>query len=418
MDSCKYLIIGAGPAALAAAQAIRTCDKNADITLVTREHNLPYSPAVLPYLLSGELTEKDLFVKGRDLLADLKVKLICNKEVAAVLHETNEVKFTSGECQKYDKLLIATGAGPQIPAIENLESDQIYTFRTFDDFEKLQKTLTNKQSIAIYGAGLVAVEAAEKLCMAGHAVTIIARSSLLRKYFSPKNVAVLEQAFSKHGGRILTNNTLVSAKKVENKLELMVSNGEKLVVDRLIVATGVTANMVENDLIPRVSGGLKVGKHMETALPNIYAAGDVAAAPSFYNGQNAPCPILPEAVLQGKIAGANMAGKKIAYAGWIPGNYLRCFDESLFSIGITDAQLEMAYQVLEKQEGSSTLKLLFKDEYLVGAEGLNMKSIHPGVFLKLIKEQIPVEKNQELLLAKPRETACWLMLKHGKTQAV
>ncbi|HWR09465.1 NAD(P)/FAD-dependent oxidoreductase [Sporomusa sp.] len=418
MDSCKHLIIGAGPAALAAAQAIRTCDKAAGITLVTREETLPYSPAVLPYLLNEELTEKELFAKGRDLLAALKINLICCKEVAAVLHETKEVKFTSGQCQAYDKLLIATGAAPQIPAIENLEPDQIYTFRTFSDFEKLHRTLTDKQTVAIYGAGLVAVEAAEKLCMAGHRVTIIARSSLLRKYFSPKNVAVLEQAFSRHGGRIRTNNTLASVRKVEDKLELMLSNNEKLVVDRLLVATGVTPNLIDNDLIPVIEGGLKVGRHMETNLPDIYAAGDVAAAPSFYDGRNAPCPILPEAVLQGKIAGANMAGKVVEYSGWIPGNYLRCFDESLFSVGLTGIQSGSRYKTLEKQAGGSSLKLIFTDDCLVGVEALNMKLIHPGVFLNLIRKKIPVTEYQELLLAKPRETACWLMLKQGKTQAV
>lgn len=416
--SCKHLIIGAGPAALAAAQAIRTQDKSAEITLVTREETLPYSPVVLPYLLSQELTETELFSKGQELLAALDVKLIRGKEVTTLLHETSEVRFSDGTRAAYDKLLIASGARPQIPPIENLAPDQIYTFRTFADFARLQKNLQKKQTIAIYGAGLVAVEAAEKLCAAGHKVIIIARSSLLRKYFSPGNVAVLAQAFQKHGATILANTTLTAIKPVGNQLELLVSNGDKLVVDRLIVATGVAANLVETTQVPVTDGGLQVDSHMQTNLPNVYAAGDVAAAPSFFDGQHAPCPILPEAVFQGTVAGANMAGKSVAYAGWIPGNYLRCFDENLFSIGLTGPQAEAAFQTLEKQSGNTSLKLLFQDEYLVGAEALNLKAIHPGVFLNLIRNRIPVRQYQELLLAKPRETACWLMLKQGKTQAV
>lgn len=418
MDKCKHLIIGAGPAALAAAQAIRNLDAAANITLVTREETLPYSPAVLPYLLSAELTENDLFAKGREILQMMNVKLAAGKEVVEVLPAANEVRYADGERESYDKLLIATGARPQIPSIENLTEDQIFTFRTHHDFERLHKTLGKKQDIAIYGAGLVAVEAAEKLCTAGHAVTIIARSSLLRKYFSPQSVVVLEQAFNRSGGKILTQNTLVAVKKSADKLELLLSDGNTLTVDRLILATGVAPNRVDNNLIPVAEGGLKVGRYLETNLPNVYAAGDVAAAPSFYDGQNAPCPILPEAVLQGKIAGTNMAGEAMEYKGWIPGNYLRCFDQHLFSLGITASPSASALTVREQAAGKSFLRLLFKEDCLVGAEGLNMKMIHPGVFLYLIREQVSVRNYQELLLAKPRETACWLMLQHRKKQAI
>jgi phenylglyoxylate dehydrogenase epsilon subunit len=414
MDKAKYLIIGAGPAALAAAQSIRKINQTATITLVTREETLPYSPAVLPYLISNELTETDLFLKGKEIIKEANLNLVCGKEVVEILHAANKVKYKSGECEAYDKLLIATGAGPQIPAIDKLEADNVYTFRTYGDFARLNKILGKKESIAIYGAGLVAVEAAEKLCLVGHDVTIIARSSLLRKYFSPKNVALIEKAFYQHGGKVITKNTLVSANKVQDKIELVLSGGGKLMVDRLLVATGVTANMVGNKEMALARGGIKADKYMKTSLPNVYVAGDIAAAPSFFDEENATCPILPEAINQGRVAGANMAGQEVEYKGWISGNQLRCFDESLFSIGITDLPAEAGYEVCEISEGNSFLKLIFKDKYLVGVEGVNMKFIHPGVFGYLIREQVPVKEYQKLLLSKPRETACWLMLKNRK----
>ncbi len=418
MDRIKHLIIGAGPAALAAAKAIRSADKSAEIKLVTREESLPYSPAMLPYLISQELSEQDLFLKGRETLDALDIQLVRGKEVVALLPDKKEVEYAGGEREPYDKLLIATGAAPQVPPVENLPAGQIYTFRTYGDFERLQKTLGKKQEIAIYGAGLVAVEAAEKLCHAGHAVTIIARSSLLRKYFDPKSVAVLEKAFAKHGGQVLAKTTLTSVGKTADKLELKLSDGRTLTVDRLIIATGVAANIVADGLIPVAAGGLKVGRHMETNLPDVYAAGDVAAAPSFDDSQNAPCPILPEAVQQGKVAGANMAGETIEYKGWIAGNYLRCFDEHLFSVGTTAAPAGAGYETFEKTDGTGFLKLVVKDGILAGAEGLNQKYVHPGVFHYLIRERVPVGKYRELLLAKPRETACWLMTQYRGNRAI
>lgn len=418
MDNAKYLIIGAGPAALAAALSIRKINQTATITLVTREYTLPYSPAVLPYLISNELTEDELFVKGKDIVKKANLKLVCGKEVVEILHDENKVKYSNGECEPYDKLLIATGAGPQIPAIDKLEPENVYTFRTYEDFERLNKGLGQKEDIAIYGAGLVAVEAAEKLCMAGHAVTIIARSSLLRKYFSPQNVALIEKAFKQNGGKVITQNTLVSAQTVQNKLELVLSSGEKLTVDRLMVATGVAGNMLASNEISVVAGGIKADKHMKTNLPNVYVAGDIAAAPSFFDGENATCPILPEAVNQGRVAGANMAGEEAEYKGWISGNQLRCFDESLFSVGITNPQAEDGYEVSEIAEGKSFLKLVFKEDYLVGVEGVNVKFIHPGVFTYLISKQVSVKKYKKLLLSKPRETACWLMLQDRKNNMI
>lgn len=418
MDKAKYLIIGAGPAALAAARSIRKINQTATITLVTREKTLPYSPAVLPYLISNELTENDLFVKGQDIIQEADINLVCGKEVVKILHAKNEVQYSNGECETYDKLLIATGAGPQVPAIDNLDEENIYTFRTYGDFERLHKVLGKKENIAIYGAGLVAVEAAEKLCMAGHAVTIIARSSLLRKYFSPKNVAVIEKAFCQHGGKVITKNTLVAAKKINKKLELTLSGGDKIVVDRLIVATGVAANMVVNNEIAVAAGGIKADKHLKTNLPNVYVAGDVAAAPSLFDGRNATCPILPEAVNQGRVAGANMAGEEVEYKGWLSENQLRCFDQSLFSVGVTNLQDEEGYEVFEITEDKCFLKLVFKENYLVGVEGVNMKFIHPGAFSYLIKEKMPVKEYQKLLLSKPRETVCYLMLQHRKNQMI
>ncbi len=413
MDKCKHLIIGAGPAALAAAQAIRNISKTAEITLINREELPPYSPTVLPYLFSGELTESGLFKKGNEFIKNMKINLVRGKEVVEVLPETNEIEYKSGERETYDKLLIATGASPKVPPVKNLESDQYYTFRTYSDFQRFSRTLNTKQEIAIYGAGLVAVELAEKLCLAGHSVTIIVRSSLLRKYFSSNSVKTVEQLLAKNGAKVITKNTIVSAKKTNDKLELLLSDGEKLTVNRLIIATGVNPNKIGSNLIPS-ENGLKVGINMETNLPNIYAAGDVAAAPSFFDKKNAPCPILPEAVLQGRIAGANMAGEELEYKGWIPCNYLRCFEADLFSIGINGIESGSEYNLIEKEEQGKLIRLFFKNDYLVGAEGLNQKYIHPGVFLYLVREQVPAWKYKELLLSKPRETACWLMMQHRK----
>jgi hypothetical protein len=112
-----------------------------------------------------------------------------------------------------------------------------------------------------------------------------------------------------------------------------------------------------------------------------------------------------------------MAGGDMEYSGWIPANYLRCFDDALFTIGVVTGS-DAAYHAIERKDDSSYLKLVFKGEGLIGVEAVNMRSLHAGIFLNLIKEQVPARKYEQLLLANPRETASWLMLQHRKNQAV
>jgi phenylglyoxylate dehydrogenase epsilon subunit len=419
MGNFKHLIIGAGPAGLSAVQAIREVDKTAKITLVSKEEVPPYSPAMLPYVLSGELLDADLFVKGREMLDRMNVSLSLHKEVAGIDSAAHQVTYSNGESESFDKLLIAMGARPLTLPIA-YSANNIHHFRTYQDCERLQQTIgKTKQNIAICGGGLVAVEVAEKLCRAGHAVTLIElKSCLLPQLFSAKGIATIEDAFRNHGVTVLTNSTLIAVAEAGHKLDLTLSTGDTLRVDHLLFAIGVTPNLVKGLSAPMTGGGLIVGRHMETALPDIYAAGDVAAAFSFLDGHNAPCPILPEAVAQGKVAGTNMAGGNLEYKGWIRCNYLRCFESNLFSMGITDISAEPECSALEYTDDHGFLRILLKNERIIGAEGLNMTAIHPGVLLSLIRQQTSVAKQRDLLFTKPREVASWLMQKQRSAQTV
>jgi len=106
------------------------------------------------------------------------------------------------------------------------------------------------------------------------------------------------------------------------------------------------------------------------------------------------------------------------YKGWIQQNYLRCFEENLFSIGIIDQGSDPAYQTIEKEEPNGFLRLLLKDECLVGAEGLNVERVQPGVFLSLIRKRIPVSNHRHVLLSQPKKIAYWLMQQWCHRQAV
>jgi phenylglyoxylate dehydrogenase epsilon subunit len=417
MAKRKHLIIGCGPAALAAAQAIRSVSPDDEIKLVTRESSPPYSPAALPYLLSAELEELRLFAKGEDCLKATRAELVCGREAVELLPDKKQVKFGDGGKEEYDKLLIATGSHPWVPAVEGLDAVPLHTFRTFSDFKRIQDTLRTPRTIALYGAGFVAVELAEKLTLSGHSVLVIARSSLLRRYFGLPIRNLLQETLTRRGVRIFTDSPLRSVRQNNQSLTLTMEGGPALAADLLIAATGVAPNALGLGLIPAVAGGLQTGRYMETVVPDVYAAGDVASAPSFFDDTHGVNPILPEAIEHGKVAGYNMAGQKTEYRGWIPWNFLRCFDFHAFNIGLTGSGIAETAEVVEREEGNGFLRLVLRDHLLIGAECFNRPSVNPGGFGYLITRRVPVDGHKDLLLRKPMETAAYLMVQHRRSQS-
>jgi len=404
--STQYVMIGAGPAAQAAAKAVRAADKDGSITFITREDTPPYSPVVLPYLVHDEMNNGALFAKGKALVETLGISLMTGKEVREVDVEGKKVVFTDGASTSYDKLLVATGASPMRVPVEGLEPDAAHVFRTYADYEKLAAGCPKGGEVLIYGAGLVAVELAEKFSAGGYKVTIVVRSYLLRKYFSKETVNTLEKIFADKGVTILSGTTIDTAEKKYGRYLVTLSTGERRTCDALIMALGVTPNLVNG--LETAGGGIRADQWL-MAAPDVYVAGDVAAPADYTGSVQEPCPISPEAVKQGKIAGRNMTGDREPYEGWVSANYFRIFDKNLFSIGEIEGQTRLACEILSRGEGYDTLRLLFEGDRLVGVEGFGQKDVHPGVFGFLIRNRVSVGDNKALLLNKPRETALWLM---------
>jgi phenylglyoxylate dehydrogenase epsilon subunit len=417
MKKEKHLIIGSGPAALAAAQAIRSRRPKDIIKIVTREDCLPYSPASLPYLFSGEIKESGFFAKGADILKTIGAAVERGREVEELRPEKREVGYRDGGRERFDKVLIATGSRASVPPVAGLENVPYHKVRVFGDYQNIKENLGTKRAVAIYGGGLVAVEMAEKLTRAGHSVTILARSSLLRRYLSLRITRMLKDAFTTHGVAVRTDCLLQEVRRDQGKIVLSLKDGDTLAADLLLIAVGVEPNCIGSSCLPVSGGGLKTDDTMETPFPGIYAAGDVAAAPGFFGTGNEMNPILPEALEQGRVAGTNMAGEKERYRGSMSWNFLSSFDQQIFNVGRTGPGLDEPVQRLEREEGPGYLQMVFRNGSLIGVECANMKGLNPGMFGYLITRRLPVNGLERLLLDRPSETANWLILSHRRGES-
>lgn len=416
----KHLIIGAGTAALTALEEIRKASPQDEIVMVTPQTCPPYSPTSLPYLLAGRIMESHLWMRKADYFSSLKCTLAQGKEVVGILPEKKEVLYREGGSEGYDNLLIATGSEPVKPPIPGLESAGSLTFHTLEDCHRLQGELKSKRDIAILGAGLVGMEVAVALLEMGFGVKLIEKEpSLLPIYFDSKVQPHFQDIFLKHGAQLFLGKTVSEVKKKPDRVEIAFADGGSTSAELLITAIGVRprTSFLKGSGI-RVERGVVGDNRMRANIENIYAAGDVAQAPGFFSGQPEMSPTLPNALLQGKVAGANMAGVDTVYEGSIASNVFNFLGHTSFVAGLSQAQGD-SFQVMAgwSGDGKQYKKLVFQEGRLVGVAFLD-EEIDPGVILYLIKKRLDLTPHKELLWQRPKDTSRWLMQRQEKEESL
>ncbi|MDD5324248.1 MAG: FAD-dependent oxidoreductase [Polaromonas sp.] len=414
MQQTQYLIVGASHAALAAVQAIRMHDESCSVTVISKDDALPYSPTVLPYVVSGRSDPQKVFLRNEDYFLQHKVDYLKGVSVTGVAASDNRVSLSNGERIGYEKLLLATGAAPQLPPIPGLNTVQFHVLRSLDDAVRLRQALGVTRQAIVLGAGLVGMHAAENLAKGGAQVTVVEmQPTVLAGYFDRDAAAIIESAFTAKGVRLMMGNKVVKLAPGDQREGACVTlaDGTELQADLLLVSTGVTPVMdylhgsgAQTDL------GIVVDDTMRTSIDNIWAAGDVAQARGFYDGAKIINGILPDAVEQGKIAGMAMAGDPAVqnYPGGVPLNTYTFFGQQAVSVGSQNEGEVVALEI--DAPNKRYLKIVMKDNRLTGIFGINA-AFDPGVMWQLILRRTDLAAVRDKFLADPQRTARVLMSK-------
>ncbi len=414
MEQTKYLVVGSSHAALEAVTAIRMHDAEGSLTLLTRDPHLPYSPTVLPYVVSGRSSPDGIFLRDEKFFADKRVALKRGTALKVLHAERNTAELADGSEIAYEKILLATGASPAIPPIPGIEQVSYHVLRTLDDATKLNAAMKASKQAVVMGAGLVGMHAAENLVKAGAKVTIVEMAKQLTDgYFDTTAAQLIEKAFTDNGATILTGSRVVKLAPSAAGATLTLENGTTLEADLLLVATGVRPNMeylagskVEHDR------GILVGDTMQTSVANVWSAGDCAQAKGFYGDAKVMNAILPDATEQGRIAGMAMAddpGLK-HYPGGVPLNTYHFFGRHAISVGSSRAP-EGAEVVTRFDAASGRyLKVIFFEGRLFGIYGVN-EFFDGGVMYQLILRRVDLSAIKDRFVANPLAVGRELMSK-------
>lgn len=398
-----YVIIGAGPAGITAAETLRSQDSNAEITVIGDEQEPPYSRMAIPYLLVKQIEEKGTYLRQSDNYYKNQAITLLQKKVQRLNPAQKTVCLENNQEIYYDKLLIATGSRPVMPPITGIDSNNIYHCWTLEDARKIAESVKAEKRVVLMGAGFIGCIILEALFNCGAQLTVVEMADrMVPRMMNDKASALIKQWCRAKGIRVLTDTRITAIEESGIELKLSRNNGDSIVADCIVSATGVKPNidfLLETEL--EIDQGILVDTRLQTSVPDIYAAGDVAQALDFSTGEKQVQAIQPTATEHGVLAAQNMAGAKQArHYGSINMNVLDTLGLIASSFGLWMGVNGGDSVERYNPERFQYINLQFQQDILIGATTVGLTQ-HVGVLRGLIQGKIRLADWKPQLMQDP-----------------
>ena len=311
-----HVIVGASLAGAKAAETLRQEGFDGRVVLVGAEDERPYErPPLSKDYLRGEVGREKVYVHDEGFYAEHDIELRLGRTALRLDTSRREVELDDGERLSFDRLLLATGAEPRRLAIPGGESDGVLYLRSVQDSDALRERLDRCRAVVVVGAGWIGAEVAASARQRGLEVTVIEPASVpLERVMGAEVGAIYRDIHSDHGTQMLLG-TGVEAFEGDGKVErVRTSEGHVLECDLVVVGVGVQPRiqLAANAGIA-VDSGILVDEHLETSVPGVFAAGDVANGWHPFYGERVRVEHWANALHQGPAAARNMLGQADAY---------------------------------------------------------------------------------------------------------
>jgi len=334
MKSVRYLIIGGGMTADAAARAIRESDPSGSIGIMSDDPHPPYNrPPLSKGLWKGDDPEK--VWRGTDKIG---VELRLARHATAVNTKQKLVTDDRGKVVSYEKLLLATGGTPRrLP----MQTGQIIYYRTFDDYLRLRALANEKLRFAVLGGGFIGSEIAAALRLVGRDVTMLVPEDGIGARVFPADLSrFLVDYYREQGVDVRTGEGLAGLQQSAGKVVVRTTHGKEIHADVIVAGLGIQPNVeLAEQAGLRIENGIVVDELLMTSAADVFAAGDVA---NFFNpalGTRIRVEHEDNANAMGAAAGRSMAGKGNPYTH-LPFFYSDLFALGYEAVGELDPRLE------------------------------------------------------------------------------
>ena len=406
-----HVIIGNGPAGVVAAETLRKLAPTDQVTLIGRENTAPYSRMAIPYFIAGKIAEQGTHLRKTDGHFDALGIRQLNATVRSLDAQAKQLTLADGIFLSYDRLLIATGSSPVQPPISGMDTPNVVACWTLDDARRICESVTPGTRVLLMGAGFVGCIIIAPLLKRGAQVSLIASGDRMVPRMMTEGAGKMIQRWVQDKGVTVYNNVRVEALEpaAGGAVTARLKGGQSVEADLVINATGVKANIgfLDGSGIATEYGVL-VDEYLQSNLPDVYAAGDVAQAHDLSTGEKTVNAIQPNAVDQGRIAAHNMVGRTTTFNGGIAMNVLDVGGLVSSSFGRWWGADDGEHVEMADDKAWKYMRLEFKDDVLVGATTVGLTR-HVGVLRGLIQSQVPLGEWKDKLLQEPlRVTEAYL----------
>ncbi|MDE6731921.1 MAG: FAD-dependent oxidoreductase [Oscillospiraceae bacterium] len=390
----NYVIIGNSAAAVGTIAGIREFDSTGSITVISDEKYHTYSRPLISYWLQGKISDKNIMYRPADFYEKNGVTPILGKRVTKIDAENKAVVLDDGLSVPYDKLMVATGSKPFVPPMNGLDKVHYYTFMSYDSAKAIRAEAKDGMRVLIIGAGLIGLKAAEALSAYNAKITVVDMADrILPSILDVRAGVKMQKHIENQGVRFILGTSAEELSEHSAKLK----NGVTVDFDMLIIAVGVRPNTeLIADAGGKVDRGVITDLTQKTTLDDVYAAGDCTVSYDASSDTNKILALLPNAYMQGEVAGRNMAGREFNYVNAIPMNAIGFFGLHIITAGSYDGE-----EYVDEDENNYK-KLVFRDNTLKGF--ILMGDVkRAGIYTSMIKERIDLgEVDVELMKKAPQ----------------
>ncbi|MBF0499731.1 MAG: NAD(P)/FAD-dependent oxidoreductase [Candidatus Riflebacteria bacterium] len=337
-----YVIVGSGLAGVSAIEGIRESDKEHSILMIGADPNLPYDrPPLSKKLWLGKKKVEDIFLHGQDFYDQNRVTLHLGNRIEHIDPVTKIIRDNRNRTFHYGKLLLATGGIPQVFHLPGGNLEEIFYFRTLDDYKWLRERAAPGKEVVVVGGGFIGSEMAAALCANNLKVTMMYGSPYICSRVFPESLGKgMENIYREKGIRILKGVKPTSFERQGTRIVIQ-TNQDQIKTDLVVAGIGIKPNVGLAEIAGlKTNDGILVNSFLQTSHPDIYAAGDNTRFHCPGLGREIRLEHWDNALKQGKLAGKNMAGASEPYTQ-LPFFFSDLFEFGYEAVGEIDPHLEI-----------------------------------------------------------------------------
>jgi 3-phenylpropionate/trans-cinnamate dioxygenase ferredoxin reductase subunit len=314
MQAFKNVILGGGMVAGYAAREIAEhgADK-AGWAIISADDVLPYErPPLSKGFLAGKDSAESVFINDAGFYRNAGIEVMVETIVETVDARSKRLKLRVGGEIAFEQLLIATGASVRRLQAAGADTPGVYYLRSFDDSKRLRDAATGARHAVVAGAGFIGMEVAAVLAQKGVETTMIfPEERLWQRVFTPEISTFFRRYYEERGVRCMPGTEIAAITGGKHVAEVVLKSGAKLKCDVLVAGIGVTPQTQALEAAGvELNNGVVVNEYLETGVPGVYAAGDVANYYDAIYGKRRRVEHWDNAVEQGKHAARAMLGRR------------------------------------------------------------------------------------------------------------